>query len=193
MVEWLRNGAVFVWSLWTVTVIAVIAAVHPTYGPRQLFSTLLVFRPIGGANPITGLAVGPLVLELVLIAGAAPFLGMYVRSGRRRLGGWAVAAMLVVAGLLVRVAVIAAGGTGPLGALSWLPADLDLVGAGLAIALLLRRTASERGTRCSSGSVSLVGGAGALVAYVLLALSIDQPLVPGTQSALACTGRRCWR
>ncbi|HEY5874031.1 MAG TPA: hypothetical protein VIT64_01970, partial [Ilumatobacteraceae bacterium] len=67
VVEWLRNGAVLVWSLWIVTVIAVIAAVHPTYGPRQLFSTLLVFRPIGGGNPITGLVVGPLVLELVLI------------------------------------------------------------------------------------------------------------------------------
>ena len=189
VVEWLRNGAVFVWSLWIVTVIAVIAAVHPTYGPRQLFSTLLVFRPIGGANPITGLAVGPLVLELVLIAGAAPFLGMFVRSGRGRLGGWAVAAMLVVAGLLVRVAVIAAGGTGPLGALSWLPADLDLVGAGLAIALLLRRTASAAWEPMLLRHIRLVGGLLALVAYVLLALSIDQPLVPGTQSALGLHGQ----
>ncbi len=50
--------------------------------PASSISTLLVFRPIGGGNPITGLAVGPLVLELVLIAAAAPFLGMFIRSRR---------------------------------------------------------------------------------------------------------------
>ncbi|MGD9703141.1 MAG: glycosyltransferase family 39 protein [Acidimicrobiia bacterium] len=187
-VAWFRDGAVAVWLLWSATVIAAVAAVHPTFGARQLFSSLLVFRPVGGSDLVGGLAVGPLVLELVLVAAIAPFLATFVRSGRSRVNGWAVAAILAGAGILVRIVVIAAGRTGPLGPLSWLPADLDLVGAGLAIALLLTGaplTSSQSVPEDASRirRIRLAAGATAVVAYLALAAGVDQPLVPGTQGA----------
>ena len=77
---------------------------------------------------------------------------------------------------------------------SWLPADLDLVGAGLAIALLLRRTASAAWEATLLRHIRLVGGA-AGPRRLRGAGGEHRPTArPGdAERARACTGRRCWR
>ncbi|MCU1398868.1 MAG: hypothetical protein JWN62_1977, partial [Acidimicrobiales bacterium] len=133
IVRWLRRGAFIVYSLWLIAVVAAIAALHPTTSGRQLLNTLVVFRPVGSGTILTGLGIGPLVLEMVLIGAAAPFVGRFLRAPARRiagrqLNGTAIAVLLAAAGVAIRLVVIAAGHRSPTGPLSTLPADLDLIG-----------------------------------------------------------------
>ena len=189
--RWFRDGAIGVYALWAAAMIAAIAALHPSTGARRLLSTAVIFRPLGTQPTIDGLAIGPLVLELVLVAALAPLLGRYLSSPRGRARALPVVVALAAIGLLVRVVAIAAGRTGPLGPLSWLPADLDLVAAGVAIALLAsarpnhRTDAGQvRGTARGDARIALAAAAVAVVGFVVLAAVVDQPSIPGTQDGL---------
>ncbi|MCU1360578.1 MAG: glycosyl transferase, family 39, partial [Ilumatobacteraceae bacterium] len=185
IVRWFRRGAVIVYSLWLIAVVAAIAALHPTTSGRQLLSTLVVFRPVGSGTILTGLGIGPLVLEMVLIGAAAPFLGRFLRAparhiAGREMSGTVVAVLLAGAGLAIRLVVIAAGHRSPTGPLSTLPADLDLVGAGIAIALWVQPSRGDRPT--PPRRPALIAGAIAVAGFVVMAVAITQPRVPGTES-----------
>ncbi|MCU1387218.1 MAG: hypothetical protein JWL72_556, partial [Ilumatobacteraceae bacterium] len=184
IIGWLRRGAVIVYSLWLITVVAAIAALHPTTSGRQLLSTLVAFRPVGSGTILTGLGIGPLVLEMVLIGAAAPFLGRFLRAPTRRIAGrdmspTVIAVLLAGAGLAIRLVVIASGHRSPTGPLSTLPADLDLVGAGIAIALWVQPTRVDPTSR--TRRTALTAGAIAAAAFVAMAVAITQPRVPGSE------------
>jgi 4-amino-4-deoxy-L-arabinose transferase-like glycosyltransferase len=194
--SWFLRGALVLYSLWTAAVIAAIAALHPTTGGRQVLTTLVFFRPVRGGGIIDGLGIGPLVLEMALIAAIAPFLARAVgnpaprRFGPLRLEGFGVSGLLVVAGLAVRLLAIAADRRGPTGVLSTLPAELDLLGVGLGIATWITtgRSASSADTSLARSPrlpVPILAAGVAAVAFVVLAVTIRQPLVPGTESAVS--------
>ena len=195
--SWFARGALLVYSLWASAVIAAIAALHPTTGGRQVLTTLVFFRPLHAGGIIDGLSIGPLVLELVMIGALAPCLSRLVSRrdprhlGPLRLDGFGTAGLLVVAGVVVRLIAIGAHRRGPLGVLSTLPADLDLVGVGLGIATWLTargHTGVPRGVdgrQARRLPLALLAGAVALLVFAALALTIRQPLVPGTESGAA--------
>lgn len=184
---WLGRLAVVAYALWAVAVAAAIAALHPEIGGRQLLTTLVLFRPLRAGTIIEGLGVGPLVLELVLISALVPFLVRWLGTGGRRFRGTAVSAFhvaigLAAAGLLIRLAVIAADRRSPTGLLSTLPADLDLVGAGFAIATWHSRVRSIDAAQRRPRRLALSVGAAAVVSFVALTIAIRQPSIPGTES-----------
>ena len=80
--SWFGPGAVIIYTLWTAAVVAAIAALHPDTGGRQVLTTLVLFRPLHAGGIIAGLGIGPLVLELVMIAAIAPFLARAVSGAR---------------------------------------------------------------------------------------------------------------
>ena len=189
--SWFGRGLIVVYLLWSAAVIAAVASLHPTIGGRQLLMTLLIFRSVHAGPIIEGLGIGPLVLELVLVGVLAPFITRLIMSGRRvgrfALDGYSVAALLVAAGLVVRLALIAADHRGATGPLSTLPADFDVVGAGVAIAVWLSRRGDRTSTERITGrfSVGVLAAATAVVAFVVSVIAIRQPLFPGTGSAVA--------
>ena len=115
---------------WALTILFAKAALHVPASPRRLLTTLIFFRDTG--VPLPGLGAGPLLLTLVLTVALMPVLvGL-----SRRTRPWAVPACLVVIALVYRSICTATGNTDLFGPLSWLPNHLDLVGVGLAIALI---------------------------------------------------------
>ena len=188
---WLARLGVVAYALWTVAVVAAIAALHPQIGGRQLLTSLVLFRPLHAGAIIDGLGVGPLILELVLITALVPLLVRWLGPGVRvvrivrgvRIDAFGVAIGLAAVGLLFRLAIIAADRRSPTGLLSTLPADLDLVGAGLAIATWHSRVRSTDDVARRPRHVALAAGVAAVVAFVALAAAVRQPLIPGTESA----------
>ena len=185
---WLARLAVVAYATWIIAVVAAIAALHPTVGGRQLLTSLVLFRPLGAGAIIDGLGVGPLVLELVLLAALAPLLGRWLGAGVRRvrgvaIDGFRIALGLAGTGLLIRLVIVVADRRSPTGLLSTLPPDLDLVGAGLAIATWHGRArASDAVTRERRRRIAIGAGAAAVVVFLLLTVAVRQPLIPGTES-----------
>jgi Dolichyl-phosphate-mannose-protein mannosyltransferase len=118
---------------WALTMVFAKAALHVQGSPRQFLTTLVLFRTIG--TPLPGLGAGPLLLTLVLTVALMPAL---VGSTRRRSTArpWSVPVALVVVAFVYRAICTASGHTDLFGPLSWLPSHLDLVGLGLALALI---------------------------------------------------------
>ena len=185
---WLARLAVVAYALWTVAVVAAISALHPEIGGRQLLTTLVLFRPLNAGAIVDGLGVGPLVLELVLITTLVPPLVRWLGTAPRQVGGVRIDAFraaigLAGVGLVIRLAIIAADRRSPTGLLSTLPADLDLVGAGLAIATWHSRVRSTNAiAHRRPRHLAVVAGATAVIAFVVLVVAIRQPLIPGTES-----------
>ncbi|MCU1394591.1 MAG: hypothetical protein JWM34_3019 [Ilumatobacteraceae bacterium] len=185
--DWLKRGAIGVYTLWIIAVVAAVAALHPTTGGRQLVTTLIVFRPLGSGPIIDGLGIGPLVLELVLVGALAPFLARFLRRPTRQLGplaldGYGVAVVLAVVGLALRLVVLAAGHRSPIGPLSTLPVDLDLVGAALAITTWMGRRSDDGASPSRERRLPLLALGVAVTALVVLAAAVVQARIPGTES-----------
>ncbi len=191
---WCLRCAAAAYSLWLIAVIAAIAALHPATSGRQLLSTLVFFRPIRSGAIIDGLGIGPLLLELALVAVIVPFIGRFLRApirpvGQLTLDGYRLGVLLAVVGIAIRLGAIATDHRNPTGILSTL-GDLDLLGAALAIVTWLKRSGTRiddhgdaPGVRSLPVTMPVAAFAIAAIAFVLLAVAVRQPLVPGPESA----------
>ncbi len=171
------------YALWIPVVVLVAIAVDPAPGRRAWVETLLLFRRPG--VPVAGLGIGPVLTVVAMVAVLLP-LGERIPRRLHRPSGAPVglypllraAAVLAVAGVAVRTALVIGGWTAPFGALSWLPAHLDAVGAGIAIAAL-RATGRLEADRHRVAAVSALTAAVAL----LLAATILPPTTLVTGAA----------
>ena len=156
---------------WALTILFAKAALHLQASPRRLLTTLVFFRGIGA--PLPGLGAGPLLLTLVLTVVLMPALvGLVHRSQQNH--QWIVPAALALIAFVYRTVCTASGHTGLFGPLSWLPNHLDLVGLGLAVALMDAAVA-DLGVR---RRLRLGGFAVAAVSFVLAAFALDFPKSP---------------
>ncbi len=130
------------------------AALHVQASPRRFLTTLLFFRTLG--TPLPGLGAGPLLLTLVLTVVLMPVLVGATR--RTSMPPWTIPVGLVVVALVYRVICTASGHTDLFGPLSWLPNHLDLVGVGLAVALVdASMTDSDARRRLRIGGIARRG------------------------------------
>ncbi len=141
---WSRLGRflLVVYPAWWVVLFGNWLIVRPDISVARLTTQVLFFRHPGSAGPPTGLSVGWI---LAVVVAAAIVVPPVWRAMERRLRGGLVRRTLVLTSSLValawlyRLAVAAIGGstaTAPYGALSHLPAHLDAIAAGIAIAAL---------------------------------------------------------
>ncbi len=147
--------------VWIPVVVIDLVALDPPRSGRSLVSTLLLFRDLRGA-PMLGTGVGPVVTVVAMAVVLLPLLerALVGRAGRLPI----VAVGTIAVGLAVRTVLVVGGWTAPFGALSWLPAHLDAVGAGLAIAVL--RVAGRITARLAAiavGAAVVAFGVGAAV------------------------------
>ncbi|MDP9465142.1 MAG: hypothetical protein M3P52_11005, partial [Actinomycetota bacterium] len=161
---------------WALTTVFAKAALHVQASPRRLLTTLIFFR--GTGTPLPGLGAGPLLLSLVLTVALMPALvGLGRRAARTR--PWFVPACLALTAVVYRTVCTASGHTDLFGPLSWLPNHLDLVGVGLAVALV----------DAAVGDVPIrrrlrVGGLiVAVVSFVVAALALGLPRSPVIDSS----------
>ena len=157
---------------WALTILFAKAALHVQASPRQFLTTFIFFR-VGG-TPLFGLGAGPLVLTLVLTVVLMPVLIGLHRSGAGRRSQWAVPVALVVAALAYRAVCTATDRIGLFGSLSWLPNHLDLIGLGLAVALLDSSAIEERARR----RLRLAGLLVAVVSFAIVAFALGLPRSP---------------
>jgi 4-amino-4-deoxy-L-arabinose transferase-like glycosyltransferase len=161
---------------WALTVGFAKAALHVPASPRKLLTTLIFFR--GTGTPLSGLGAGPLLLTLVLTVALMP---LFVGLARRATGprAWIIPASMVVAALVFRSICTASGHTDLFGPLSWLPNHLDLVGIGLAVALVDASVTDllARG-RLRDGGLAV-----ALVSFSLAACALGLPKSPLIESS----------
>jgi 4-amino-4-deoxy-L-arabinose transferase-like glycosyltransferase len=156
-------GALYV--AWWLTMLVVSVVVHPVAGARRWLATAVLFRDPRDSPPILGLGIGPVLLTIALTALGVPLLARFVRGDRRK--ERIAIAVLGALGVGYRLVVIASGRTSANGPLGWPIAHLDLVAAGLAIALLQRADlgAAKRLLRP-------VAGGGAAVLFLVAAFGI---------------------
>ncbi|MEP7113485.1 MAG: glycosyltransferase family 39 protein [Ilumatobacteraceae bacterium] len=162
---------------WALTIAFAKAALHVQASPRRLLTTLIFFR--GTGTPLLGLGAGPLLLTLVLTVVLMPALvGLSRRSaGTRQV---IVPIGLALAAVAYRIVCTASGHTDLFGPLSWLPNHLDLVGVGLAVALV---DASVRDVR-TRHRLRLGGIVVAVISFVLAAFGLGLPKSPLIQSSV---------
>ena len=183
--RWVRSAPVAIYTVWFAAAAAAIAALHPATSGRQLFTTLALFRPVGSGSIVPGLGFGPLVLELAVIA-ATVTAGLRWRAALITAHAMRIAAALIGLGVVARVIGLASSGRHPLSFFATLPADLDLVGFALAGVVWLTSVDQRTVVRRLTSRPARFGGAAlgaAVVAYVLLAVAVDQPLDPTAQSS----------
>ncbi|MBK5332651.1 MAG: glycosyltransferase family 39 protein, partial [Ilumatobacteraceae bacterium] len=161
---------------WALTVAFAKAALHLQASPRRLLTTLVFFR--GTGSPLPGLGAGPLLLTLALTVVVMPAL---VELSRRtvREQQWMVPVALGLIALAYRAVCTASGHTGLFGPLSWLPNHLDLVGVGLAVALVdasLGEASARR--RMRLGGIVVAG-----VSFILAVFALGLPKSPLIESA----------
>ena len=161
---------------WALTILFAKAALHVQASPQRLLTTLLFFR--GAGTPLPGLGAGPLVLTVVLTVVLMPaFVGLSRGAARTR--PWMVPVSLALIAVVYRASFTASGRTGLFGPLSWLPNHLDMVGVGLAVALVDASVSSERlRTRLRLGGLAV-----AAVAFVLAAFALGLPASPLVDSS----------
>ncbi len=123
---------------WALTVLFAKAALHVQGSPGRFLATLVFFRT--GGTPLPGLGAGPLLLTLSLTVVVMPLLVRFTRGPFVRARPWLIPLCLAAVALLYRVVCTVAGRTDLFGPLSWLPNHLDLVGLGLAVALIDERS-----------------------------------------------------
>ena len=157
---------------WALTILFAKAALHVQASPRQLLTTLVFFR-VGGTS-LFGLGAGPLVLTLVLTVVLMPALVGLHRSGAGRRSPWIVPIALVILALVYRTACTATDHIALFGPLSWLPNHLDLIGLGLAIALIDASVDREQARRRLRLGGVLVG----VVSFVIAAFAVGLPRSP---------------
>jgi hypothetical protein len=162
----LTRWLVPLYAVWIPIVIVDLLAVHPARTWRSVLATLVAFRTPRGA-PLAGLTIGPVltVLAITIVAVALLERVAALRGGRERL--LAVATGAVVAGLAVRTVLVVGGWTAPFGALSWWPAHLDAVGAGLAIVTLRATGWPANDVRLRRAGVGVAAVAIVIAALVL--------------------------
>jgi 4-amino-4-deoxy-L-arabinose transferase-like glycosyltransferase len=163
------------YALWIPIMVLNEVMVDPSLGPRSLVAHAVLFRDPREVGPAPGLRIGAVLFVLATAIAVLPLLdraatrltaGRDARTAMLRLAG-----VLVAAGVLVRAALVAAGADAPFGALSWLPAHLDLVGAALAVA-----TFAATGAVARDRDRWLVGALGvAVLAYLVAAFGAGLP------------------
>ena len=163
---------------WALTIVFAKAALHVQGSPGRFLATLVFFRT--GGTPLPGLGAGPLLLTVSLTIVVMPLLvglsrGMH--AGRRL---WLIPVCLLVVALIYRSICTATDRTSLFGPLSWLPNHLDLVGLGLALALV-DNTISDVGVR---KRLRLGGLVVAVVAFVVAAFGLGLPRSPLITSAV---------
>ncbi|HSB86859.1 MAG TPA: glycosyltransferase family 39 protein, partial [Ilumatobacteraceae bacterium] len=166
-----------VYLAWTSAIVFAIAAVHARPPRGRLLLSLLFFRT--GGDPLPGLSAGPLLLTGVL---TLVLMGPLVTISRRPALGdrpWIVPATLFLIALAYRSVVAGRGHTDLFGPLSWLPNQLDLVGAGLAIALAADRLRVDA-ERLRLRVVALVVAA---VSFIVAVFALGLPRSPRLDSA----------
>ena len=140
--SWWWSTARRVMPVWWLTVVIAGAATGIQGGPRQLAITLVGFRDPRSIGPLPGLGVGWI---LAVVAGAGLLIPLWSRVIRRTgltparqvireftgIGG------LIGTGLTARLLCGLTGATEAFGPLSWLPAQLAPVGAGMALAVVV--------------------------------------------------------
>lgn len=166
-----------VYAAWMLTIAFTIAALHLHLSAGRLLVTALVFR--SGSTPLTGLGAGPLLLTLALAVVLVPVLAGVARSDRWRDRPWLVPLCLFVLALAYRTLMTAADHTELFGPLSWLPNQLDLVGAGLGIALFDAADVDDR-TRRRVRVASIVA---AVVSFAIAVYAAGLPRSPRLESA----------
>lgn len=160
------------YALWVPVVVVNLIVLDPPRTTRSLIATLVMFRGLDGA-PMGGMGIGPVLTMFAMTVLLLPVVERLMRHGLSDASGaaslgtvvrWGVGLALV--GLLVRTVVVVGGWTAPFGVVSWLPAHLDVVGAGMVIAALGVANRLRRGPRIVLGSLvvaALAVIAGALV------------------------------
>jgi hypothetical protein len=133
----LTRWLVPLYAVWVPVVAMDLLAVDPERGWRAVAATVVLFRDPRGA-PIAGLGIGPVLTILAMVVVLVPLAERALPRHRDRPVATLLvgAAGLAATGLAVRTVLVLGGWTTPFGALSWLPAHLDAVGAGLAVATL---------------------------------------------------------
>jgi 4-amino-4-deoxy-L-arabinose transferase-like glycosyltransferase len=170
--EWL----VPLYALWIPVVVLNEVMLNPSLGPRSLLAHMVLFRDPRSVGPAPGLRIGA---ALFVVASAIVVLPLLDRlagrlAGSARTALLRLAALLVVTGVVVRAVLLAIDADAPFGAVSWLPAQLDLVGAALAIATLLASGSLVRTNRTVAGAI---GAAVAVYAAGAFAAGLPRSLL----------------
>jgi 4-amino-4-deoxy-L-arabinose transferase-like glycosyltransferase len=151
---------------WLLTIVFARAALHVQASSGRWLATLLFFR--GSGTPLPGLGAGPLLLTIALTAVLMPVLVGWSRRGIARTRPWLVPACLAVAALVYRAVCTAGGNVDLFGPLSWLPNHLDLLGLGLAVAIIETSIADDRiRRRLRIGGLALAIGSLLAAAFIL--------------------------
>jgi len=161
-----------VYIAWALTMLFAKAALHVQATGGQFVSTLVIFRVVG--TPLEGLAAGPLML---VVASTVVLMPVFVGLARRPAlvaRPWVVPVGLAVVALVYRILCTSTGHTALFGPLSWLPNYLDLIGAGLALAVIDDRLTDVRIRR----QVRVAGVATAIISFVSAAFAFGLPRSP---------------
>jgi hypothetical protein len=166
-----------IYVAWALTVLFAKAALHVQGSPGRFLATLVFFRT--GSTPMPGLGAGPLLLTLSLTIIVMPLLVGW-SHGAIRPPPWLIPLGLAVVALLYRLVCTAADRTDLFGPLSWLPNHLDLVGLGLAVALLDDAISDiDRRRRLRLGGLVVAIGS-----FVMAAFALGLPRSPLITSAV---------
>lgn len=165
-----------VYVAWVAAVVFAVAAVHARPPRGRLVMSLVLFR--SGGDPLPGLSAGPLLLTGVLTCVLMGLLVIVARQPALRDRPWAVPVALFVVALAYRGVVAGTDHLALFGALSWLPNQLDLIGAGLAVALVGERVAdrARRPIRAVSAGV-------AVASFIVAVFALGLPRSPRLESA----------
>ena len=171
---------------WALTIVFAKTALHLQASPARLLATLVFFR--GTGTPLPGLGAGPLLLSVVLTTALMPMLVSWCRvdEGPARVRRWAVPVFLGLVAVGVRVVCTATGHIDLFGPLSWLPNQLDLVGAGLGLALVEHSAIGVHARR----RLRLGGLVAAVVSFCAAAFSLGLPRSPDSTPPRTSTSLR---
>lgn len=169
-------AAIFV--AWWLTIAFAFAALHVHPSRWRMLLTIAIFRP--GGDPLPGLSTGPLLLTIVIVVTAMPALVAATRRSAR-------AALVLPVGLFAvalayRIVIAASHHIALFGPLSWFPNQLDLVAAGIGLAMLAeprRHAASMRRLRSIAAAVAV---AAFIAAAFLLGLARSPRLGSGSEA-----------
>ncbi len=182
--SWWWTTARRVMPVWWLTVVIAGAAIGIQGGPRQLAVTMLAFRDPRSIGPLPGLEVG-WILAVVASAGVlVPLWSRVIRRGGitptqqvfREFGG--IGAVIGV-GLVTRLLCGITGSTAAFGPLSWLPAQLAPVGAGMALAVVVEARSvgvlRARPDKRSIIAAALIAVAAGAIATFASGLALHRP------------------
>lgn len=166
----------WLYAAWWPMVLVNQMLVSPEVGPRRLAVTLLLFRDPTTTGPLAGLSIGWVLLVVATTIVVMPWWAGLTRrmaTRSRRITtpatSWVVVAVVAaVVALAYRLLVIAADARRPYGALSWLPAHLDAVGAGAAAAAFAASVQHHPNRR----NVRMVRSVAATIAAAAIAIAV---------------------